>query len=224
MKNVLAMFVFGAAFGLASAGSGGKPSFTSIDLQSKFNQKLDDTFHGDLEGNNLAELPRGEQTLAKVKFKIGDGVIQLGSTLLKDKPAKVEGIAVDRKLTRLHFLHACGFGGTNDPDNSIYVKDDTVIGAYVVHYDDKTEAKIPIVYGKDVRDWWDTDKSKETPRARLAWEGANEATKRAKASLLLYRGTWENPHPGKRVVGIDYLSTNDSPGAPFCVAITAEGE
>jgi len=221
MRSALATITFCAAAGFAIAGSDDKQGFTYIDLQPKANQKLNDSFHGDPEGNNLAELPRGEQTMAKVKFKIGDGLIQLASTLLKDKPAKVEGIVVDRKLKKLHFLHATGFGG-GSPDDAIHVKDDTPIGAYIVHYDDKTTEKIPIVYGQHVRDWWDYDRSKETPRSRLAWQGSNEAAKRLKCQLLLYCTTWENPHADKRVVAIDYQCTNDTPAAPFCIAITAQ--
>ncbi len=221
MRTALAIAALGTVFGLARAGSDGKPSFTFIDLQPKANQKLDDGFHGS-EDNSLSELPRGEQTLAKVPFKIGPGLIQLGSTELKDNPAKVEGILVGRKLARLHFLHACGYGGA--PEGKTHVNDDTPIGAYVVHYDDRTTEKIPIVYGKDVRDWWDWDKSKETPRARLAWEGSNELARKSDVRILLYRGTWTNPHPDQQVVSIDYLSTNDTAAAPFCVAITAEGK
>jgi beta-galactosidase len=223
MRLLLAAMVISAAVGLAAAGAGDQPKVTYIDLQSKANQKLDEPFHGDLEGNDLAELPRGEQTFAKVKFKIGASLIQLGSTAVKDKPVKVEGIAVGRKVTRLYFLHATGYG--NAPaDEANYVKDDTEIGHYIINFEDKTTAKIKIVYGKDVRDWWDTSRDKETPRARLAWEGTNAAAKQANARLYLYRGTWENPHPDKRVVSIDYHSANDTAAAPFCVAITAESK
>jgi hypothetical protein len=223
MRLLLATMVISAAVGLAAAGAGDQPTVSYIDLQSKANQKLDEPFHGDLEGNDLAELPRGEQTFAKAKFKIGASLIQLGSTVVKDKPAKVEGIAVDRKLKRLYFLHATGYGNAPAAEAS-HVKDDTEIGHYLIHFEDKTTTKVPIVYGKDVRDWWDTSRDKETPRARLAWEGTSEAAKRANARLYLYRGTWENPHPDKRVVSIDYHSANDTAAAPFCVAITAESK
>jgi hypothetical protein len=223
MRLLLATMIVSAAVTLEAAGAGAPPKVTYIDLQSKANQKLDEPFHSDLEGNDLAELPRGEQTFSKVKFKIGASLIQLGSTVVKDKPAKVEGIAVDCKLTRLYFLHATGYGNAPAAQPN-HVKDDTEIGHYIVNFDDKTTATIPIVYGKDVRDWWDTSLDKETPRARLAWEGSSEAAKKANARLYLYRGTWENPHASKRVVSIDYHSANDTAAAPFCVAITAESK
>jgi hypothetical protein len=34
--------------------------------------------------------------------------------------------------------------------------------------------------------------------------------------------TWKNPEPTRKVVSIDFGSTNTDQAAPFCVAITAE--
>jgi hypothetical protein len=62
--------------------------FSYVDLQPKANQKLADNFAGD-EDNNLAGLPTGEQTFEEVKFKIGDGLLQLRSNLWKaEKPER----------------------------------------------------------------------------------------------------------------------------------------
>ena len=88
-----------------------KEQFTFIDLESKTNQKLNEPFHSGTEGNDLADLPKGEQIFAKVKFKVGAGAIQLGSKQLKESPDKVEGIKVESKLAKLHFLHGTGYGG-----------------------------------------------------------------------------------------------------------------
>jgi hypothetical protein len=191
-----------------------KEKFTFIDLSSKANHERSDAFHsGTQDGNTLADLPKGEQKLGGVKFSIGASVLQLASTQVMDKPEKIEGIKVGRTLTRLHILHATGF----------QVEDGTVIGSYTVHYDDKTKAKIEIVYGKDVRDWWDgTDKNKVT-RGKLAWEGTNAAVKRSNCKIRLYLTTWKNPHPKKMVVSIDYASTKTK-AAPFCVAMTGESK
>ena len=56
----------------------------------------------------------------------------------------------------------------------------------------------------------------------MAWEGDNDAAKRAGKRVRLHLTTWENPKPGKRVAEIDFLRTKDTPAAPMCVAITAE--
>jgi hypothetical protein len=34
--------------------------------------------------------------------------------------------------------------------------------------------------------------------------------------------TWKNPDPKKKIVSIDFGSTNAAQTAPFCVAITGE--
>jgi hypothetical protein len=55
------------------------------------------------------------------------------------------------------------------------------------------------------------------------WEGENPAVKQSDLTLRLDLTMWKNPHPDKKVVSIDYVSTNTSGAAPFCVAMTTEG-
>jgi hypothetical protein len=183
--------------------------FTYLDLQPQANQKLKESLGGD--GNDLAEVPQGEQTLAGVKFNIGEGLIQLGSMTITDKSEKVEGIKVDRKLTKLYILHSI----------QVTVEDDTIIGAYTVNYDDKSQETIAIVYGKDVRDWWSSSDDKEATRGKVAWTGENAAVKNAGGKLRLFLTTWKNPEPGKKVVSIDFASTKTA-SSPFCVAMSVE--
>ena len=187
--------------------------FYCVDFQSKANQKLADQFHSFANpGNNLATLPRGDFKFNEVKFTIGEGMLQLANASMKDKPDKIAGLELDLPVAKLHILHGTGFA---PPDL-------TKIGEYTVHYADKTTEVIPIVYGEDVRDWWDSDGHKQVTRGKEAWRGKNQATEKSKFELRLYLTTWENPHPEKDITKIDYSSTKTSIGAPFCVAITAE--
>jgi hypothetical protein len=188
---------------------GGKWKF--LDLQPKTNQKLKDSYGN--EGNNLAALPTGEQTFADVKFKIGAGLIQLsGNATAMDRPDKAEGIRVNRKVRRLHFLHATHWGA---PDG-------TVIGYYTVHYADNSEEKVEIAYGRDISDWWYADDNTSPKEAKVAWKGENDDAKNSGRKIRLYMTTWKNPHPKRRVVSVDFGSTNRAQAAPFCVAITAD--
>jgi len=186
--------------------------FSYIDLQAKSNQKLKDSFHGSTEGNTLSEVPTGEQTFEGVKFKIGEGMIQLGSQMVTDRPDKVEGIKVDKKFTRLHILHATGYS----------TDDDTIIGEYTVNWEDGTSVTIPIVFGKDVRDWWYYEDTPDPTRGKVAWKGSNEYAKSLNAKIRLYLTTWENTKPDKKVTSIDYSTTKETPCAPFCVAMSME--
>src|SRR5436190_2028418 len=99
--------------------------------------------------NVLKDFPTGEKKFGDVTFVVGRKLIMLGSTAQKGEPAKVEGIPVGRAAHKLHFLHANGYGGgPNTEGSDWFVKDGTAIGSYTVHYDDKTTAEIPIVYGE----------------------------------------------------------------------------
>jgi hypothetical protein len=189
-----------------------KEKITYLDLKSKANHKLKDDFHTTMfPGNNLAELPRGEQKFAGVKFLVGDGLIQLGSTEVKDLPDKVEGIPVGQAFAKLYILHGTGY----------QADENAVIGSYVVHYADKSREKIDIIYGKDVRDWWDGQDKNEVSRGKLAWQGSNEAVKKRDVKLRLFLATWDNPHPKKKVDRIDFISSRTK-AAPFCVAMTVQ--
>ena len=188
---------------------------TSIDLQPRANIKLAESFEATDRPNNLAELPQGEQVLAGVKFAIGTSLIQLDNKYLPEKlrKGKAEAIPIDKKFTRLYILHGTQWGTAGDG---------TLIGQYRLHYEDGTEAAIPIVLGEDVRDWWNADGSQAVTRGIVAWVGQNVATRKVNSWLRLYLAAWENPHPEKKVVSIDFLREGPSDAGPFCVAMTVE--
>jgi hypothetical protein len=226
MKHFFALAAASWAFGSALAVSvpADKAKRTYIDLQPRANHKLTEDFSA--AGNNLAELPTGEQTFGGVKFKIGKGFIQLGSKAMDKMPEAVKGLKVGRAFARLHILHATQFGGGPNREGSAwFVKDDTPIGEYRVHYADKSVRTIPIVYGQHVRDWFFVDGEKGVSRGKVAWTGDNKRATEVGARLRLYMTTWQNPQPGKKVIDIDYVSKKDQTvAAPFCVAMTAEGK
>jgi len=197
---------------------------TSIDLQPKANVGLTENLETTGPPNNLAELPQGEQVLAGVKFTIGKSLIELDTKHLPEKLRKVkaEAISVDKTFTRLYILHAAQWAPEEDGAPSASAGGGAPIGQYRLHYDDGTEAAIPIVLGDDVRDWWDLDHSKPVTRGIVAWVGQNAVTRQNHLGLRLYLAVWDNPHPEKRVVSIDFLRNGPSEAAPFCVAMTVE--
>ncbi len=214
MTRFLVLLALGSALSMARAGLADK-KFSYVDLQPYATQKLTDNFGAGLEGNHLGSLPKGEQTFEEVPFKIAEGMLQLGSMQLKEpKPDKVEGIKVGRAFAKLYLLHATAYE----------VVDDAQIAEYRVRYEDGTTATIPVVYGQDVRDWWFTADSQGVTRGTVAWTGENEVSKSRGSQIRLYQGTWENPHPTKKVVSIDYVKGKDIPVAPFCIAITLESK
>jgi hypothetical protein len=216
--HVLLVTGLGCVLGTLQAAQETK-KFSYVDLKPKANQKL----AGSLGTGfiTLASLPEGEQTLQGVKFKIADGLIHLGRKkppFPEPMPDRVEGIQVGKTFAKLHLLHGTQ-GGAYRPEQ--FILDDTKIAEYKVHYADGTTKTIPVVYGRDIRDWYKHDDSKVT-RGKVAWEGANLLSKSDGKILRLYLSTWENPHPTKRVVSIDYVRVGETVCAPFCVAMTLE--
>jgi hypothetical protein len=209
MRRFFVAAILCCAWSAALAGGAGT-EVTYLDLQPQANQKLTENFH-DVTGNTYKELPQGEQTLGGVKFKIGEGAILLAGEFVPDLPEKVEGIQVKKAFRKLHILHATAYAAPVG----------TLIGEYVVQYEDGSAEAIPIVYGEDVRDQWNNDQSKPVTRGKLAWTGENDAVKQRNKNLRLYLTTWQNPKPDKRVVRIDYLSKMTR-SAPFCIAMTLE--
>jgi hypothetical protein len=177
-----------------------------IDLQPKANESL----KGPQPGNDLADLPQGKQTFEGIKFDIGEKLISLGCSRLKEKPLKVEGVKVNQKVGKLHILHATHYA----------VPDDTVIAHYVIHYADKSKEMIEVVYGKDVRDWWYYRDSPEVSRGKIAWKGSNDQANKNQAGVRLYLTTWENPKADKKVVSIDLVAEEKAECALFCVAMS----
>jgi hypothetical protein len=196
-------------------------AFAFVDLQACANQKLTDSLHG-FKGNDLAELPKGDHTFGGVKFRIEGSYIGLGSSVDPEKPKEVKGIKLEKLVSKLHFLHGTGFGAYGNAGDPLFVADDTLIGEYKINYEDKSTVSIPIVYGKDVRDWWNWDKPVEVSRGKVAWNGENAFAKQMKKQIHLYLATWENPKPATKVLSVDYISTGGSAGVPFCIAITTE--
>jgi hypothetical protein len=203
-----------AAIGVSGAPAPKTEPIKFISLKGHTNVKMDENLHSDrFANNNLKSLPTGKQKLGDVEFEIGEGVLQLGSSNVTTKPNKIEGIKVGGTAKKLHFLQATGY--STDAD--------TVIGKYVINYEDKTTAEIEIVYGKDVVDWWAYPDQVAPTKGKAVWEGENEASKGFDAKIKLYHMTWENPKPDKKIATIDFVAPNpEQTAAPFCVAITAD--
>ena len=194
-----------------------QPRFFFISLESKANLKLTDSL-GNHPEDNVGSLAKGINAYAKKWFKVEDGLIQLsGSRLKKNRPAKVEGIQVNRGLARLHLLHGASSGSEAKVGDPKLVADGTLIGQYAIHFADGTKAVIPIEYGKDVRDYTDEGSGRLVARGSLGWTGGNSL----RNNIRVYVSTWDNPSPSKSIARIDYQSMNTA-SAPFCIGLSGE--
>jgi hypothetical protein len=185
-----------------------------VDLAEKVNKKLSDGTIG-ARLNTLADLKPGEHQLAGVKFNVVDGVMQLGSERRMHRPRSIDDIPVDGSFVRMYFLHA--MQGPHHPSKG------TTIGQYVVRYEDAEELIIPVVYGEDVLDWWNSSSARDMKRGRVAWVGSNPGAHGHGYSIRLFASSWDNPRPDVKVTAINYVSESVGSAAPFCLAITLEG-
>ncbi|MBQ7721491.1 MAG: hypothetical protein IJT64_01130, partial [Kiritimatiellae bacterium] len=139
--------------------------------------------------------------------------IVMKSTRLKDAPEgeppypeKVEGIAVDRKVGNVYFLHAIAWGILNKVETAF---------TYVINYGDGTKEELPVRNYREVWDWGFLALTAEMATNHCVKGWANDGNK----GLYLWR--WTNPHPEKAIATIDIVS---SCGAqiPLIAAISVE--
>jgi len=176
------------------------------------------------KGNNLASLPTGVQVFGGVPFDVSGRIQLCGQDQAspgKRFPACARNIAIDRRCDRLQLLHGAGdVSGRGQP-----------VARLVLHYADGSVAKIPIIAGEHVLDWWGPvyttdsgdDRFTTSPGTELAWAGSNPAIQEHEPdfSLRLYRSTFANPHPELEIKTIDYVSSLTQ-AAPFLVGLTLE--
>jgi hypothetical protein len=185
-----------------------------VDLSKFYDASLDDDWFQHY-GHDLQDVPRGVQTLGGVPFDVR-GLIQLAGTQSMDVtgvvfPEAVEGIPVNRKGRRLHFLQACGWSA------EVGAK----LGDYIIHYADGQTRRAPILYGRNVMDWWARPGEGSPSEAQEVWRGSNPATRAEGFSTHLIKYTWDNPLPDVEITTIDFVSDVIA-AAPNLVAITVE--
>ena len=78
---------------------------------------------------------------------------------------------------------------------------------------------IPIVHGDHT--WTGSAPRTRGPPGEGVWSG--RTCSRGVGPNPLYLMSWDNPHPDKKIAAIDYSSKKEeTPAAPFCIAISAE--
>lgn len=185
-----------------------------VDLADYYTASLDDDWLMK-PGANLAALPKGVQAFAEAAFDVR-GLIQLaGKGAIEETgiefPKAVKGIKINYKGRKLHFLHGASWSA----------EEDAKIGEYVLHYADDRTKSIPIVYQRQVRDWW-VQKGDPIPTdADIAWTGENEASHKLGYRVQLYKYTVNNPLLDVEIKTIDFVSEMTG-SAPFLIAMTIE--
>ena len=146
------------------------------------------------QGNNdFRHVQTGMVTAAGVPFRIiapekngGKSCIVLCGTERPYFPEAVRGIRTDGFFSRLFFLHTTAWGNNS------------VCAYYRIHYADGSRIDYPMMGQENVADWWFVW---GLPKAKLGIQGSN-----SQRSGTTFVAEWENPHPEKKIVSIDFLS------------------
>ena len=213
------------------------PSATpaQVDLTGHYTGLLYDPlyppFVTNLQDNDLSSLQVGLSQLDRITFDLR-GVIRLRATHPGDLPSRlvwnqyptrVQGIEIGRMFTQMHVLHGAAGGWRHAMDGARQpVPDGTPIARFTYRYADGSQRTDVVVYGRDVRNWWEGSGDKaDTERGGVAWRGTNAVAELYGAHLRLYQTTWANPQPDCVVTHLDYESLLTACG-PFLVAVTVE--
>jgi len=188
-----------------------------LDLSSHYNAYIDEAWLPWPADSDLKGLPVGVREFRGTRFD-ARGIIQLkGARLLAPYPIVVPGIRIGRACTNLHFLHA-----TRVPsDHVTEVADGSKVASHVVHYRSGAQVEIPILYGRDVKEWWYDPLSPDHGPAKVVWEGENLASLGWDRKIRLFHTTWTNPWRDQPIDSLTLVSAM-AETAPFVLAITLE--
>lgn len=156
--------------------------------------------------------PTGEQEFDGVPFLIGSGAKSIVVLASENRPARDNlhfevFVPVGERVEGFYFLHSAAYSGGE-------------VGAYRIQYEDGSTLDIPLVGGKNIRDWASHDTGEfvndEDTDTVLAWTGTCKRFKRISA----YRMLWVNPRPGEPVKAVGFVNRRKC-CVPILIGMTA---
>ena len=166
---------------------------------------------------NLPGLTEGLVTLDGVVFD-ARGVVQARGRELAPSagfPDAVEGIIIGRRAAVIHFLQAAAWD----------VPEGTRIGHYIVHYGGGEDVSVPLIYGRNIRDWTTSGLPPAKPamsEAPEVFRDRNQYLQRTPGGhARLFDFRWRNPRPDDEILSIDLVS-GLTRSAPFLIALSLD--
>ena len=170
-------------------------------------EKPDDKTGGwtDQGANDMRHFPVGNLLFKGIPFKIIDPhatihtKLQKSCIILRDGtyktwlPKEKLGIKIGKKASELSFLQCSAWSSIKG--------DGKLLGKYEVIYQDGSLIDIPLLQNVNTSDWWNAN---DLPKAKVAWQGKNEA--HHDVSIGIYLFSWKNPHPEKKIKSINFKS------------------
>jgi hypothetical protein len=192
------------------------PVYKTLDLAKYANMDLSNTnttathpwMHTNRRGDDLHNLPVGEQLFDSIQFKVVDpasnnrnAVIALANQ--KDFPSSVE-IPVNDTAACIYFLHTA-----SKPSS------ENVAGAVKILYEDGSSNFNYMIMDKQLVYWWFS--SLKTDHSGIAWYGKNNVSEGVGISWCAI----DNPYPQKKIKSIVLsASQNDNIYAVFGITLS----
>jgi len=197
-------------------------TFSVIDLSKFVNRSLADDVDDDGKGGwsdqgsamDMRGIGPGDKTYEKVPFRILAPLSCVALRSPKRNPGELPehvSIPVGTKADMVYFLH----GGA-------WLNGGLEHWRYAIQYEDGTSESIPIIGGKNIRDWTDAPGFLADPEG--AWRAfAAETTGGAVfVQQSVWVLEWKNPHPTKAITTIDFAGSGN--GVPILLGITCGGK
>ena len=188
-----------------------------IDLKQHANRGFSDEVEDDGLGgwldqgtNDFRDMPTGVQLAAGIPFDIIDPARNDGNSCIAVRggrrphfPLQATGIPIGAKLRRIYFLHTAGWANRGG------------VGWYRIHYDDGSHIDYPIIASVNIGDWWAPATLPEA-RPGICVE------RQSGSQICCFVARWENPHPEKTIVSMDFLSLEARRGEQYDFADATE--
>jgi len=159
-------------------------------------------------------VPKGLQTFDGIIFDVS-GTLLLRSQNMPQLKEAVRDIPIKRKCRYIHLLHGVGYSD----------KDGVTIAVMEIQYANGEKKEVPIILGVHVRNWWkeksETVSTVSDPLSGVAWSGQGTYPPPERASVRLFRSSFENPLPDEPIAHIDFVSRNT--GAIPCIVSISVG-
>lgn len=186
-----------------SSHQGGRRAGALVDLATAGGRSLRSGLFGLDDGYALTELLETNARFGGVRYRLGTALTVQGSHPRARGHPERTAVPIGRAARTVAFLHATGWYGAEGD----------VVGRYEIVHADGTTTEVPLVYGRNIAAWTETDVV--TIDLEQPWRGRTVNGLEAAA----YQLRWRNPRPE---VPIDRIELVGSGGiaAPALFGIT----
>jgi hexosaminidase len=164
---------------------------TPIDIGTYGNVDLSQGFVGLDEGYTLNGVLK-PQRYSGTTFILNKAVALKGTHRRTETYPQAVDIALNNTAGSLAFLHATPWSASAGIE----------IGAYVIHFDDGTTERIPLIYGTNISTWTDTAVS--SINLLQGWSGETQNGLPVAVNAFF----WTNPKPNNVIDRLEFLSSN----------------